>query len=206
MKKDVPNSFVSFCFRNLFTLIGLNLLFLLTCIPVLTIPASLTALANACHTLLADEKPSVRKYFRSFKLNFLPALPIGFIFVLGPMMVFYGCLFYYSISETTEMAIVLSVFCLICVYVLFCVGMFAFQSLARVNLRATLIIKNAFYLTFQHPRLIFSWFLIAFITIMAIWGGFPYSFPWLLLIGVSLPCIIVSRGALPIINSTIVKE
>ena len=52
-------------------LILLNLLFLITCLPVFTIGASLTALYTMCFRLMREEYSGiVKSYFRSFKDNF----------------------------------------------------------------------------------------------------------------------------------------
>lgn len=202
----LETGFVRLCFEKLFTLIILNLLFVLSCIPVLTIPAAMTALTSVCQASLMDEKALYRKYFHSFRVNFLQSLVIGAVFVIGPIAVLYGCLFYYQLSKGEGASVILSVFCFVSIYLLFSIGIFAFEMLARVELQTKAIVKNAVYLTFQHPRIILGWILLAFAITVAEWGLFPYSFPWLLLLGASLPCFAATRGVLPVINATIVKE
>lgn len=202
----LETGFVRLCFEKLFTLIVLNLLFVLSCIPLLTIPAAIIALSRACQASLMDEKEIFRKYYRSLRMNLLQSLSIGAIFVIGPMAVLYSSMFYYQLSEGDGASIVLSVFCFVSIYLLFSIGTFAFQILARVELKGREIVKNAFYLTFQYPQIVLGWILVAFLIAAAMWGFFPYSLPWLLLLGASLPCFIATRGVLPVINSTIVKE
>lgn len=198
--------FVRLCFEKLFSLIVLNLMFALSCVLILTIPAAMTALTGACQASLMDEKTIYRKYLHSFRVNFLQSLPIGIVFVLGPLALLYGCLFYYQISHGEGTYIILSAFCLICIYLLFSIGTFSFQMLARVELKTTAIVKNAIYLTFHYPQIVLGWILLAFVITVAGWGMFPYSFAWLLLLGVSLPCFAATRGVLPVINAIIVKE
>jgi len=202
----LETGFVRLCFEKLFSLIILNLLFVLSCVPVLTIPAAIAALTSACQASLMDDKQIYRKFWKSFRANFLQSLPIGAVFVIGPMAVLYGCLVYYQLSQGEGASVILSFFCFICIYLLFSIGVFAFQMLARVELKTKAIVKNAVYLTFQYPKLVLGWILLAFVINMAGWGLFPYSFPWLLLLGASLPCFAATRGVLPVINTTIVKE
>lgn len=198
--------FVRLCFEKLLPLVVLNLLFLLTCLPVLTAGAGWTALCSACQGLLLDEKQPYRRFWRAFRANFLPSLPLGVIFFAGPAAVLYGCWFYSRLSEGTGIAAAISCFCLVCSYLLWCAGAFAFSMLARVELKLSALLKNAFTLTFRFPRLALGWLLLSFALTAAVILLLPYSFPWLALLGAALPCFTASRGALPVIDDLIVKE
>ena len=191
--------FVRLCFEKLLPLVVLNLLFLLTCFPVLTASAGWTALCSACQGLLLDEKQPYRRFWSAFRINFLPSLPLGVIFFAGPAVILYGCWFYFRLSEGTGFAVAISCFCLICGYLLWCAGSFAFSMLARVKLKFSALLKNAFALTFRFPRLAFA--LTAAVVLLL-----PYSFPWLALLGAALPCFAASRGVLPVIDDLVVKE
>ena len=60
--------------EELFDLILLNILFLLTCLPIITIGASLTALHTVSMKLAAGDSPYIiRSFFRAFKDNFRQA-------------------------------------------------------------------------------------------------------------------------------------
>ena len=198
--------FVRLCFEKLLPLVVLNLLFLLTCLPVLTAGAGWTALCSACQGLLLDEKQPYRRFWRAFRANFLPSLPLGVIFFAGPAAVLYGCWFYFRLSEGTGIAAAISCFCLVCSYLLWCVGAFAFSMLARVELKLSALLKNAFTLTFRFPRLALGWLLLSFALTAAVVLLLPYSFPWLALLGAALPCFAASRGVLPVIDDLVVKE
>lgn len=59
MQRDYRTAgFVRLCFEKLLPLMVLNLLFLLTCLPVLTAPAGWTALCRACHRVCCWRKSS----------------------------------------------------------------------------------------------------------------------------------------------------
>lgn len=77
---DRNTSFFRLCVRNLLSLIVLNLLFLLTCLPVLTLPAGWTALSSACQHILLEEKGLYRRFWRDFCRNFFPSLLFGAVF------------------------------------------------------------------------------------------------------------------------------
>ena len=198
--------FVRLCFEKLLPLIVLNLLFLLTCLPVVTVSAGWTALCSACQGLLLDEKQPYRRFWSSFRANFLPSLLLGVIFFAGPAAILYGCWFYFHLSEGAGIAVAISCFCLICSYLLWCAGSFAFSMQARVKLRLSALLKNAFTLIFRCPRLALGWLLLSFVLTAAVILLLPYSFPWLALLGAALPCFTASRGVLPVIDDLIVKE
>lgn len=198
--------FARLCFERLLPLVVLNILFLLTCLPVLTASAGWTALCSACQGLLLDEKQPYRRFWRAFRVNFLPSLLLGVIFFAGPAAVLYGCWFYFRLSERMGFAAAISCFCLICSYLLWCAGSFAFSMLARVELKFSALLKNAFTLIFRFPRLALGWLLLSFALTAAVILLLPYSFPWLALLGAALPCFAASRGVLPVIDDFVVKE
>ena len=95
MQRDYRTAgFVRLCFEKLLPLMVLNLLFLLTCLPVLTAPAGWTALCRACQSLLLEENQPYRRFLNSFRANFLPSLPLGLLFFAGPAAILYGGWFY----------------------------------------------------------------------------------------------------------------
>lgn len=202
----LTTGFVRLCWYELLKLIVLNITFLLCCMPIVTIPAALTALSCSCQRILLGEKHWLSEFFRSLRRDFWQSLPLGLLFVIGPLALSYGCLFYYQASKGEGLAIALSVFCFICIYLLCCMGAYAFQMLARVNLGVAAIVRNTFCLTFQQSQTTFTWLFLAFIMILAVVLTFPYSLPWGLLLGGSLPCFAATRGILPVIDTIIVKE
>ena len=198
--------FIRLCWEKLFWLILLNILFLVCCMPVLTIPAAVTALSCACQGALLEQSHLVRRFFRSFRSNLAASIPLGLLFIAGPIALCYGCVFYYQSAQGEGFLVVLSVFCLVWVFLLFCIGAFAFQMLARVNLKISAVLRNAFCLIFSQKKMIFGWLLLPFGMLSAIWLLFPYSVPWIVLLGGSLPCFAAARGVLPVIDTMIVKE
>ena len=114
MQRDYRTAgFVRLCFEKLLPLMVLNLLFLLTCLPVLTAPAGWTALCRACQSLLLEEKQPYRRFLNSFRANFLPSLPLGLLFFAGPAAILYGGWFYFRLTEGAGVGAVLACFCLI---------------------------------------------------------------------------------------------
>lgn len=198
--------FVRLCWEKLLTLIVLNLLFWLSAVPLFTLPAAITALARACQGCLMDEPRVLGTYLHSLRIHLLRAMPLGVLFLGGTAAIAYGCLFYYQASRKEELAVLLLFFCLACIYLVFCIGAFAFQMYARVELRLLPLLKNAFCLTFQQSGTVFGWLLLSFGILTSMGLLLPHSVPWLLLLGASLPCMTAARGILPVIDTKIIKE
>lgn len=69
---------------KIFNIFWLSILWLLCCIPVVTIGASTIALYYVMLKLVKDEETAVtREFFHSFKQNFLQSLPVTVIFLVA---------------------------------------------------------------------------------------------------------------------------
>lgn len=78
-----PDSKIMQIIGKITDLILLNLVFLLTCLPVFTIGASVTAMYTLCFRMLRQEEGGILKpYFRAFQENFRPATGIFLILLL----------------------------------------------------------------------------------------------------------------------------
>lgn len=188
--------FFRLCWDNLLTLIGLNLLFLVCSVPLVTLPASLTALAGAGQALLEGEGGALRCFLLVFRRELFRALPAGLFMLLLEAAAVWGCLFYRS-AFTGLLPTALSVFCLVCAYIVFCAGAYCFNMLARVELGFAGLVRNSFALVFMCPRPLFTWLLLSFMLPLA--GAFllPHSVPLLVLLLISASSLAAARGTLP---------
>lgn len=188
--------FFRLCWDNLLTLMGLNLLFLVCSVPLVTLPASLTALAGAGQALLEGEGAALRHFLRVFRRELFRAMPAGFAILLLEAAAVWGCLFYRGAS-TGLLPMALSVFCLVCAYIVFCAGAYCFNMLARVELSFAGLVRNSFALVFMCPRPLVTWLLLSFMLPLA--GAFllPHSVPLLALLLISGSGLAAARGTLP---------
>ena len=91
-----PDSKFMEIFGRITDLVLLNLLFLITCLPVFTIGAAITALYTMCFRLMREEYSGiVRSYFRSFKDNFKQATLIWLLLLvlIVPALYYFTLLF-----------------------------------------------------------------------------------------------------------------
>lgn len=198
-------SFFRICWDNLLTLMGLNLLFLLLCLPVITVPAGMAALSRACQDMLLGKGRLFKAFFRSFRRNLWTAVPVGAVLIGIPAGLLYGCLFYSRMARESEAWLVCAIFCFMGAYVAFCVGAIGFQIAARVELSAAAVLRDALLLLLRNPRLLFTWLFLAFLfPAVTIWF-FPRSFPVLLLLPCALSGLAAARGVVGIILDQLVS-
>lgn len=83
-----------------------NLLFILTCIPIITIGPAMAAMSFCTNSLVMDDRPQKKAaslYLNAFKASFFKALPIG-IYFLFISVLFGAGFFVYSYMSTEHAA------------------------------------------------------------------------------------------------------
>ena len=132
-------------------LVILNLLVLLTSIPIFTIGASVTALYTVCFRFGTDrEQPVFRSYFRAFRDNFKQATQIWLILLVCGA----ACCFdiYIFLSLPSMLRYVSVVFCIALVLVVL-VFSYAFPLLSQFENKNKNILTNALFLSLGYlPR------------------------------------------------------
>ena len=79
-----PDSKIMQVFSRLADLVLLNILFLITCLPVFTIGAAVTALYTMCFRLMREEYSGIiRSYFKAFRDNFKTATAAWLLVMLA---------------------------------------------------------------------------------------------------------------------------
>lgn len=200
------HSFFRICWDNLLTLIGLNLLFLLLSVPLITASASATALARSCQDIILGKGHPYKNFLSSFHQNLVMSLPIGILSAGTVAGLLYGTWFYAQMARDTPVLLVFSFFCLVCLYLCFCVGMIGFQIIARIHLPTVAVLKDAFILVMKNPRLLFTWLMIAFLVPVVTAWFFPRTIPIMLLLPCSVSCLATARGVTGIICAQLASD
>lgn len=182
-----------FLFTTYFwSLMGINLLFILCCLPIVTIPASLCALNRYLIRMVRDGVGfSVEDYWREWKSQLLKGLPAGLLCFL-PL-----CYAYYLISlsigaKGSGMVFAFGVF-----WALFGLlfGGYVFVLLSMLELPAKVLLKNALILMIVEWKASLCVLGVTASTLAAGWILFPYSLPayvlcWFSWLQLALCCII----------------
>ena len=127
----------------------LNILFLLTCIPIVTIGASCTALYYVTMKMARDEDAYIApSYFKSFKENFKQATIIWVVALLLIVLLFFDfqILSVMTASFVTVIRIALISVSLVMAMVL----LYTFPVLAKFYNSIKNTVKNAFFMSIRH--------------------------------------------------------
>ena len=190
--------------KRLLAIIGLNLLFLVCCIPVITIPNALTALYRCTALLLKDEDfPLGKVYFSAFASEFFKTLAAGWILLLLLAGAGYGVLFYYSsAAPAATVFTILGVF--LCVF-LYAASCNLFYMLARVNLPLAALLKNAVLLVFMRPLRENIPLIASLAVLVACAWWFPRTLPLVALFACSLSALLACYGVQNSIEGHIIR-
>lgn len=84
-KEKMPTRLGEMMTDGLATLVLWNFLFILTCIPIITIGPAMAAMSFCTNALVTDDRPQkngAKLYFYAFKVSFRKAFPLGICFLL----------------------------------------------------------------------------------------------------------------------------
>lgn len=123
-------------------IVFLNLIFIITCIPVVTIGPSLVALYTVTGRIAeGSEGYVIRSYFKAFKDNIYQGMVVGVLLeVICCLLATPAVVFYKSASESRTIGFMLAI---IAVIFVLAVTMYIFPLMAGYNSPIATIIKNA---------------------------------------------------------------
>ena len=196
-------------------LMWINVLAIITSIPIFTIGASITAMETVFMRMIHKEDVSVtREYFQAFKDNFKQATIIWLI--LMPIIFVIAFDQIYFLTDNSEFGIFLKAASIVLGVVFLGVFLYVFPLQARYKNPVRITFKNAIILTIGHPfRSIFMiliFAIFAYVAFLLGFAGYLYDtkryvfsefkmyFPLLLLFGYSLPWFLNSILVVPVFD------
>ncbi len=166
-----PDNPVMIFLSHIWDLIVLNACFLITCIPVFTVGASLTALYSVGLKMAEGEfDGSASAFFASFRSNFKPATLLWI--VLLPVSVFLGfdlCVIFFVIDPAFRL---LQIPVWILVFLDVSVLLYAFPLLSRYEQTLPVLLKNAVRLSLGNlPTTVFMVVILSLILDLSLHNG-----------------------------------
>lgn len=142
-------------------MIILNVLFLITCIPIFTVGASLTALHYVTLRMVSGEEGAVsRDYFRSFRQNFRQATAIWLILEVFALLLAYDIRMVWNSGGYVNT--VVKILSIIACAALIMILLYVFALLAKFNNSVKGTIRNAVAISLAaFPRTLSMFMLIA---------------------------------------------
>lgn len=144
-----PDNIVMKSLSKLFDVVYLSLVWLVFCLPIVTIGASTTALYYTTVKVIRRERGYVfREFFKSFRLNFVSAT------VLWVMTVIIGLLFYMNVQFALHMegtiGKVLSVIYFMMMFFAASTVTYIYPVLSRFTISIFKLIKTSFFISIRH--------------------------------------------------------
>ena len=193
-KKGFPR-FVYLLFSEPGSLILLNLFFLLTCIPIITIPAALCAMSRYLMKMVRDGYGfEWSDYLKEYRAQLVKSLPVG---ILCGLLLFYS---YYLLSFAPQLGGTKSGFCIaiavICIAAGVCIGAYAFPIMALFDLKVADVLKDTVIIAAAKWPVTLLVLADAAAFFALIFLSAPFSFVYLLIVGFSVHqvavCLIVN--------------
>lgn len=190
--------FFSVLNENLWELVQINFVFLLTCIPIFTIGPSLAALTACLSDMLHKRRrddPVLPRYFAAFRSCFLPALPWGLVllagcFILGLALSWYGALAMTDWFYVPFMALSL-------LGLIFFLGIFThlFYLLAE---KKHVQLKDAAVHALEFMKQTLICMILAFFLLALQIPLLPATVPLILTLGLSVPGLVLMSACVPV--------
>lgn len=146
-----PDSKFMQTMSRLADLVVLNLLFLVSCVPLFTIGAASTAMYTVCFQLGTEKESGIfRTYFRSFRENFKQSTILFLILALLLLALFFDTLLLFSMTSWLRYGCVLTGFLLVLAVLMYS---YAFPLLSQFANSTRQTLKNSLFLSLGYlPR------------------------------------------------------
>lgn len=141
-----PDNPVMRILSRLFDLILLNLLFIFTCIPVITIGTSLSAMYHVLFKIIDKKDPYIFKsYLKAFRENLKPATLLWVLTALAGLGINFALSAVYSTKAQNVDFLQIPIW--IFTFITAATAVYAFPLLSRYQIGIVPLIKNAFILS-----------------------------------------------------------
>lgn len=144
-----PDNPVMEFIAKVFDLVILNLIFIFSCVPIITIGASTSALSYVTFKMVRGEDPYIwRNFWKSFRQNFKQGTLVRIFSIL--IFIFLGMDFYIINSQNTSLFAVVRILLWIVCAVALSVFLYVFPVISHFVCTTKQALKNALLMTFGH--------------------------------------------------------
>ena len=180
--------YLEILWREFFPLIKLNLLFILTCIPIVTIPAAITGMSRITVAMVRDKNYfMLSDYWDAFKRDFWRSLLAGVVLAVAIGLFSLSIWFYYMLAQAYSKALlILAGISLGLLFTALGCAVYFFPMLAMVELPTGTLLKNSLIMVYTCFKRSFPAIVAFLALIFAGVGLLPYSVPFAALIMFSI--------------------
>ena len=160
---NMDNAFFRFM-GKLFDVVALNLVFIIVCIPIVTIGPAVSALYYASvKSIRRDRSYPIKEFFKAFKRDFKQSFIVGLILVLASVIIYVDIRFVMDFIKNgfTAMRYVYLVIGMVISFI----SVYIFPLISRFSLKISGLFRLSFYLAIRH-------LLTTIVSIILLFGGF----------------------------------
>jgi uncharacterized membrane protein YesL len=192
--------------RHMWKLLEVNLLYLLFCLPVITIGPATAAMTKVCRNysqernvfLLAD-------FWDSFKKNLKQGLVmsvIDIIFICGFIV---GVPTYYAWAQANPMIYVPFFISLMCMLTFIMMHFYIYIMISSTNLKMWQILKNSFYLVALDLKASLWTLLVYFVVVFTCYAFMPASLFVIIFWPFSFLCFVSCFNCYPVVRKHVIQ-
>ena len=160
----------------------LSVVYVLFCIPVVTVGAATTSLYYVSAKVLRHDRSYVwTEFWRSFKQNFVPATVIWVIFALIYALLYFNINMVGLTDKESQYGGYLAGAYIALGVIVFCIMSYAFAVLSRFDMKIGKLFRFSLYLAFRHFLHTLVFLAILFVAGFGIYAGFVVGIPILLI-------------------------
>lgn len=198
--------FFDIYFRKFWKLISINLLYILCCIPIVTIGPATAGLTKLLRNYAREEHAFILSdFFDTFKKNFLYAFIVGLLDVVIALLILFDIHIYLSIVGNSMMRIISLAVLLITATIFVFMNYYIFTLMITFKLNFKQLIKNSFIFAWiGFWRNILITILVALVTILVIAYAMPLGAVFVLLLYFSTVGLIINFCTYPLIKKTMI--
>ena len=160
---NVNNVFFRFM-GKLFDVVALNIVFIIVCIPIVTIGPAISALYYASvKSIRRDRSYPVKEFFEGFKRDFKQSFIVGLIMVIAGIILYIDVKFSVDFIQNsfTYMRYIYFIIAAVLAFIM----IYIYPLISRFSLKLSGLFKLSFYLSIRH-------FLTTIVSIILLFGGF----------------------------------
>lgn len=186
MKKKVKHEFRDSVIQNIFSLVKLNLIFMVCCLSVIGIPAGINAMTKVTMQIRkGDSVYVVGDFMEALRKGFLKATLYGFAIIAAGLVLGYIFWFYATMQALSGLVLtVLRCMTLLPLLLLYCGSCYLWVMNNKIDLPVRELFSNALFLAVicwkESGICILVGVLICVVTLC----GLPYTMPFLMVFGV----------------------
>lgn len=181
VNRDAPKKkgialFLEIFIREFWQIIKLNAVFVLFCLPIITIPAAIAAMSRITYLMVEDEPRFLFFEFRStVKQELWRALGVGAGFAASGGLVYFAAGYYLSAAVEATILLAPAILALAAGALLLMMSCYAFPMLGVGALPIKAILGNAFRLVFLCPGRSILALVFTLAASLVFWGFLPVS-------------------------------